>query len=69
MMLIEADYERRSMGDEDGPGLAEWFYENLMTNETIDTDDAAYALDSAMRGLRAKGVSPRRWAPFIHMGA
>jgi CHAT domain-containing protein len=59
----------RAMGDEDGPALAEWFYEELMSNETIDADAVAYALDGAVRKLREKGPSPKRWAQFIHLGA
>jgi hypothetical protein len=61
--------KNRVMGDADGPELAEWFYQELMSNETIDADAVAYALDGAVQKLRAKGVSPQRWAPFIHMGA
>jgi hypothetical protein len=57
------------MGDDDGPDLAKWFYEDLMSNETIDADAVAYALDGAVQKLRAKEVPPQRWAPFIHMGA
>jgi hypothetical protein len=57
------------MGDADGPDLAKWFYEDLMSNEIIDADTVAYALDGAVRKLREKEVSPQRWAPFIHMGA
>jgi hypothetical protein len=57
------------MGDADGPDLAQWFYEELMSNETIDVDTIAYALDGAIQKLRAKAPAPQRWAPFIHMGA
>jgi hypothetical protein len=59
------------MGDADGPDLAEWFYEELMSNETVDADAVAYALDGAVQKLRAKAPAPgpQRWAPFIHMGA
>jgi hypothetical protein len=46
------------MGDADGPDLAKWFYEVLMSNEIIDADAVAYALDSAVRKLREKEVSP-----------
>jgi hypothetical protein len=57
------------MGDADGPDLAQWFYEELMSNETIDADAVAYALDGAVQKLREKAPAPRRWAPFIHLGA
>jgi hypothetical protein len=58
------------MSDVDGPDMARWFYEELLANETIDADAVAYALDSAVQKLRAKIPSePKRWAPYIHMGA
>jgi hypothetical protein len=57
------------MNDVDGPDLAQWFYEELMSNEVIDTKAVAYALDGAIQKLRAKTPSPKRWAQFIHMGA
>jgi hypothetical protein len=62
------------MGDADGPDLAQWFYEDLFSNEVIDADAVAYALDAAVEKLRAK-IPCRtarwalRWAPYIHMGA
>jgi CHAT domain-containing protein len=59
----------RYMDDADGPLLAEWFYEELMSNKTIDADAVAYALDGAVQKLRAKEPSPKRWAQFIHLGA
>jgi hypothetical protein len=57
------------MNDDDGPDLAEWFYDELMSNETVDSDAVAYALDGAVQKLRAKESSPKRWAQFVHMGA
>jgi hypothetical protein len=59
----------RAISDEDGPKVATWFYEELLSKEEVDGDSVAYALDSAVSKLRASGVSPNRWAPFIHMGA
>jgi hypothetical protein len=64
-----ADDARRVMNDVDGPDLAEWFYEELMSSEVIDTNAVAYALDGAIQKLRVKTPSPKRWAQFIHMGA
>jgi hypothetical protein len=58
------------MGDVDGPDLAQWFYEDLLSNAVIDADAVAYSLDAAVEKLRVK--LPRaatRWAPYIHMGA
>jgi CHAT domain-containing protein len=59
----------RAISDSDGPKVAKWFYEELLAREVVDGDSVAYALDSAVGKLRASGVSPERWAPFIHMGA
>jgi hypothetical protein len=42
------------MGDVDGPDMTQWFYENLLSNEVIDADAVAYALDAAVLKLRAK---------------
>jgi hypothetical protein len=58
------------MGDVDGPDMAQWFYEDLLSNEVIDADAVAYALDAAVQKLQAKiPQAPTRWAPYIHMGA
>jgi hypothetical protein len=59
----------RAMADDDGPKVAEWFYEELLSTEVMDENIVAYALDVAVGKLRATGVSPYRWAPFVHMGA
>ena len=57
------------MYDQDGPQLAEWVYEYLLRNDTFDLDDVPYALDEAVQRLRKKGVTVRRWATFVHIGA
>jgi hypothetical protein len=58
------------MGDVDGPDMAQWFYEDLLSNEVIDADAVAYALDAAVEKLREKiPLMPQRWAPYIHIGA
>jgi hypothetical protein len=67
--LERANDGHRVMDDADGPELAQWFYEELMSNESIDADAVAYALDIAVQKLREKALSPDRWAQFIHMGA
>jgi hypothetical protein len=59
----------RAISDVEGPKVAKWFYEELLSKELIDADSVAYALDSAVRKLRNSRVSPERWAPFIHVGA
>jgi hypothetical protein len=59
----------RAISDVDGPKVAKWFYEELLVKEVVNGDSVAYALDSAVGKLRDEGVSPKRWAPFIHMGA
>jgi hypothetical protein len=58
------------MADDDDPVMAQWFYGDLLSNEIIDADAVAYALDAAVEKLRAKMPrAPTRWAPYIHMGA
>jgi ABC-type uncharacterized transport system auxiliary subunit len=59
----------RAMSDQDGPFVAQRFYEKLFAAENLDVDAVAYALDHAITELKDSGVSPERWATFIHMGA
>ena len=62
------------MSDEDGPKVADAFYENFfpagadLQRAHPDTTDAARALHVAIAKLRAEDVSFRRWVPFIHLG-
>lgn len=58
------------MGDVDGPKVARHVYEELYQKNAIvvDPDGIPYALDAAVSELRAKGLHPSRWAPFVHMG-
>lgn len=57
-----------SIADCDGPPVAKEFYEHLLNRESFDVRNAACALHAAVSILRSKGVSPMRWAPFIHIG-
>jgi CHAT domain-containing protein len=59
-----------SMGDVDGPIVAQTVYEELFAGdgETLDFDVVPYALDAAVRKLRGQGLEPSRWAPYIHIG-
>jgi hypothetical protein len=57
------------MCDEDGPRVAQVFYQKLFENEFINVDAIAFALDHAVTELRNSGVPIHRWATFIHMGA
>jgi CHAT domain-containing protein len=59
-----------SMGDIDGPMVAETVYKEFFAcdGETLDFDVVPYALDTAVRKLRAQGLEPSRWAPYIHIG-
>jgi hypothetical protein len=57
------------MNDTDGPFVARRFYEKLFESKVIDVESVPYALDDAVNALRKKGVPPRQWATFIHMGA
>jgi hypothetical protein len=54
------------MNGADGPKMAQWFYEALLENETIQLDDIPYALDSAVQKLRGEGVPAARWATYMH---
>ena len=60
------------MGDVDGPVVAETVYKELYQggadSEVLDPDAIPYALDLAVRKLRAKGLAASRWAPYVHIG-
>jgi hypothetical protein len=56
------------MNDVDGPLVASTVYKCLFENETLDPCLIPYALDEAVQKLRLQGVSPSRWATYIHMG-
>lgn len=62
--------EHRSIGDIDAPLVAKSVYEYLFSSNDgmIKLDDIPYALDDATQKLRAQGLHPSRWAPFIHLG-
>jgi CHAT domain-containing protein len=59
-----------SMGDVDGPIVAKTVYTELFASDgdMLDFDVVPYALDTAARKLRAQGLEPSRWAPYIHIG-
>jgi hypothetical protein len=57
------------MRDADGPRVALWSYEELLSNKMIQFDDIPYALDKAVRKLRSSGAPAARWATYIHLGA
>ena len=58
------------MDDLDGPIVAQTIYEELFHPgaEMLDPETIPYALDSAVRKLRAKGLAASRWAPYVHLG-
>lgn len=58
------------MDDIDGPTVAKIVYEELYCGggEMLDPDAVPYALDLAVRKLRASGLSASRWAPYVHLG-
>jgi hypothetical protein len=56
------------MNDDDGPVFARRLYESLFERDQLDLDDIPYAVDEAVRALRASGVPASRWALFVHMG-
>jgi hypothetical protein len=57
------------MCDYDGPRVARWVYAVLLEKQAFDLNDVPYALDEAVQRLRKEGISPNRWATFMHMGA
>jgi hypothetical protein len=59
-----------SMSDVDGPIVAKTVYDALFrdNDQVLDFDVVPYALDTAVRELRAQGLEPTRWAPYIHIG-
>lgn len=60
----------RSMDDCDGPIVAKAMYGRLFGDsfQYLDADIVPYALDEAVAILRDSGLSPSRWAPYIHLG-
>lgn len=58
------------MDDVDGPVIAKFIYEELFRGrvEVLDPDAIPYALDLAVRSLRARGLAASRWAPYVHFG-
>jgi hypothetical protein len=67
----------RSIKDEDGPKVADSFYEylfqevpgSMVTQTRLDATNAARSLHYAVLKLRKdKQCSFKRWVPFIHMG-
>ena len=59
------------MDDIDVPTVAQTVYEELYhagASGVLDPDTIPYALDLAVRKLRAKGLSASRWAPYVHIG-
>jgi hypothetical protein len=57
------------MDDCDGPFMAERVYERIFRDGKVDLSEVPYALDAAVQELRAMGVSPSRWATYVHVGA
>lgn len=65
------------MDDVDGSDVTTTLYRRLFSvredesdpgDAVLDPDVVPFALDEAVRALRAKGVSPSRWATYIHIG-
>lgn len=57
-----------SIGDNDGPPVAEDVYKHLFCDSPPDPKQAAYALHIAVQNLRRSGKSLLSWVPFIHIG-
>lgn len=55
--------------DEDAPGIATAFYQNLVSKDGgLDPSKASQALHDAINGWRKDGIDPLRWASFIYLG-
>ena len=69
-LALDTQPSLRSMDDFDGPIVAKTIYEELFHPgaETLDPKTIPYALDSAVRKLRASGLVASRWAPYVHLG-
>jgi hypothetical protein len=65
---LKFDSNGRTMNDVDGPLVASKVYEELFRNEIVDLEAIPYALDDAVQELRRNGVSPNRWATYVHVG-
>jgi hypothetical protein len=58
------------MHDQDGPEIARSIYSELFDGKStlLSMDDVPYALDTAVRKLRERGLPLSRWAPYVHFG-
>jgi len=62
------------MKDQDGPTIADAFYEELFCGpdgkpaHEPDMTKSALALHLAVKKLCSQNVSFQRWVPFIHLG-
>jgi len=62
------------MKGEDGPTIADTFYEAIFQGpdgkpaQQPNTNKSAQALHIAIKKLRSSNVPFWRWVPFIHMG-
>ena len=62
------------MMDEDGPTIADTFYEEIFQGPDgkpalqPDTSKSAQAIHVAIKKLRSSNAPFHRWVPFIHMG-
>jgi len=55
--------------DADGPEVAQAVYSHIFRDGgEPNITDTAEALHIAVQHLRKRGISPHRWAPFIHIG-
>ena len=61
-----------SMVDEDGPYLAKYFYESMLSEKRQGVpyhESSARALVVAVRMLRGRGAPLERWVNYVHFGA
>lgn len=62
--------DNRSMGDTDGPLIAQRIYQALFERggQFLDPEVVPFALDSAVTTMREQGLHPSRWAPYVDVG-
>jgi len=74
MPVLDITSFLRRIYDEDGPVVADAFYEELFRGADgkpdvrPDITRSTLALHIAVDKLRSSGVPFHRWVPFIHMG-
>ena len=56
------------MDDADGPFIAKEIYSAVFKDGSFNLTVVPFALDGALRKLRAAGRSASHWATYVHVG-